>query len=183
MAAAFYDAAMNLPEFPAADSPELMAAVGTSLEPASRPGAGSSPGVLETDTLWTQGEGQVVNALPFVLGVTLCWLVVPALWALLRYLQTTRHRYTLTNARLLEESGLIVKKLETVELYRVKDISVGGTVLQRLFGRGRVVVKSTDTTMPTLVLNAVPDPLAVSQMIRDAVETCRTARGVRAFDF
>ena len=78
---------------------------------------------------------------------------------------------------------MLVKRLEAVELYRVKDISVSGTMLQRLFGRGQVIVVSTDATTPTMVLNAVVDPIAISQLIRDAVESCRAARGVRAFDF
>jgi hypothetical protein len=33
------------------------------------------------------------------------------------------------------------------------------------------------------MLNAIPDPVAVSHLVRDTVEQCRTARGVRAFDF
>jgi len=137
----------------------------------------------ETDTLWSETEGQVVNAWTFVLAVALCWLIVPVGWALLRYFQTANHHYTLTNVRLLEQRGIFVKRLETVELYRVKDLSVGGTLLQRVFGRGRVTVLSTDASMPVLRLNAVSNPLRTAQLIRDTVEACRAARGVRAFDF
>ena len=104
-------------------------------------------------------------------------------WALYCYLRTANHRYTLTDQRLLVESGIFVKRVETLELYRVKDLSVSGTLLQTLFGRGKVILRTTDTTSPVLLINAVPNAIGVSQLIRDTVEACRAAKGVRAFDF
>ena len=133
--------------------------------------------------LWTASEGQVANSHVFVLAVLTCWLVLPVFYALYRYLKTANHRYTLTDQRLIEKTGIFVKNVESVELYRVKDLSVSGTLAQTVFGRGRILIQSTDTTSPTLVLNAVPDPVAVSHLVRETVERCRTARGVRAFDF
>jgi uncharacterized membrane protein YdbT with pleckstrin-like domain len=133
--------------------------------------------------LWTASEGQVANSHIFVLAVLACWLVLPVFYALYRYLKTANHRYTLTDQRLIEKTGIFVKNVESVELYRVKDLSVSGTLAQTVFGRGRILIQSTDTTSPTLVLNAVPDPVAVSHLVRETVERCRTARGVRAFDF
>lgn len=137
----------------------------------------------EKDILWSDTEGQVINAGVFTLAVLFFWLVLPVAWALYRYLKAARHRYTLTDQRLLIESGIIVKQLESVELYRVKDLSVSGTLLQSLFGRGQVVVKSTDATCPTVVINAIPDAVGVSRLIRNTVESCRVAKGVRAFDY
>lgn len=152
------------------------------LESAAMPiqGVQSEP---EGQVLWSATEGQVVNAGVFLLALLCFWLVLPVAWALYRYLKTARHRYTLTDQRLLEESGLIVKRVESLELYRVKDLSVSGTLLQTLFGRGQVVLRSTDTTHPELVINAVPNAVAVAQLARDAVEACRAAKGVRAFDY
>ena len=89
----------------------------------------------------------------------------------------------LTDQRLLVESGIIVKRVEALELYRVKDMSVAGTFLQTVFGRGQVILRSTDTTCPTLLINAVPNAVGVSELIRDTVEACRAAKGVRAFDY
>ena len=51
-----------------------------------------------------------------------------------------------------------------------------------MFGRGRITLQSTDASCPTLLVNTVPNAISVSQLIRDAVEACRTAKGVRAFD-
>ncbi len=137
----------------------------------------------EARVLWTAGEGQVVNASVFLVAALFFWLVVPVGWALYRYLKTARHRYTLTDQRLLEESGLIVKRVESLELYRVKDLSVAGTLLQTMVGRGQVILRTTDASHPTVTLNAVPNAVEVSQLIRNTVEACRAAKGVRAFDY
>lgn len=140
-------------------------------------------GTQERRELWSASEGQVANAHVFFLAILTFWLVLPVLYAFFRYLRTANHRYTLTDQRLVEETGIFVKNVESVELYRVKDLSVSGTLAQTLFGRGRIIVQSTDSTSPTLHINAVPDPIFVSHLVRETVERSRVARGVRAFDF
>lgn len=137
----------------------------------------------EGEMLWTASEGQVVNAGVFLIALLFCWLLLPVAWAMYRYLATTNSRYTLTDQRLLVQTGIFVKKIESVELYRVKDLSVSSTLLQTMFGRGRITLQSTDTTSPTLLINAVPNAASVSQLIRNQVEICRAAKGVRAFDY
>ncbi|MBX6963899.1 PH domain-containing protein [Alcaligenes faecalis] len=137
----------------------------------------------ETELIWAGTEGQLVNVGWFIFAILFCWAVIPVLWAIYRYLKVANHRYELTNQRLLEYSGIIVKHVETLELYRVKDIAVSGTLLQTLFGRGRVVLQTTDVSTPTVLLIAITSPQHVSQLIRDALEHCRVARGVRAIDY
>lgn len=144
----------------------------------------SSPcDVRETRLIWTGAEGQIVNLWAFLVAVLLCWTFVPVIWAIYRYLKVTHHRWELTDQRLLEHSGILVKHIETLELYRVKDISVSGTLLQAAFGRGRIILQTTDVSTPTVVLNAIVNPRLVAQLMRDAVERCRMAKGVRAFDY
>lgn len=137
----------------------------------------------ETKLIWADTEGQLANTGWFIVAILFCWTVIPVLWAIYRYLKVASHRYELTNQRLLEYSGIIVKHVETLELYRVKDIAVSGTLFQALFGRGRVILQTTDASTPTVHISAIASPQHVSQLIRDAVEQCRVARGVRAFDY
>ncbi|MCC9162576.1 PH domain-containing protein [Alcaligenes sp. MMA] len=137
----------------------------------------------ETKLIWADTEGQLANTGWFIIAILFCWTVIPVLWAIYRYLKVANHRYELTNQRLLEYSGIIVKHVETLELYRVKDIAVSGTLFQALFGRGRVILQTTDASTPTVRISAITSPQHVSQLIRDAVEHCRVARDVRAFDY
>ena len=148
--------------------------------------AGSRTGVTaapETQVLWSAREGQIVNAGVFAVAVLFCWLLGPVFWAIVRFLKVRNHEYVLTDQRLLERSGIIVKKMETLELYRVKDQSTSSTLLQTLVGRGQVILQTTDATTPTVLINAVPNPEHVSHIIRERVEACRLAKGVRAFDY
>lgn len=90
---------------------------------------GTAKHTPEGGVVWSDTEGQAVNAGVFLLALLTFWLVVPLLWAIYRFLRTATTRYTLTDQRLIVQTGIIVKRVEMLELYRVKDISVGSTLL------------------------------------------------------
>jgi membrane protein YdbS with pleckstrin-like domain len=173
----------------------------------SRPG--SAVFLPEGAVQWRATEGQVVNIGTFLLCglgflallallvlVTLAqgsadrlavrglgfWIMLPLLYAGLCAWRTASHRYTLTDQRLQERSGILSVTTETLELYRVKDISVHQPLLHRIFGRGRVRLATSDRSSPVVVLNAVPDPRGVADLLRACVERCRVAKGVREID-
>lgn len=143
-----------------------------------------SGAVYEPDgeTLWEASVGQVSNAGTFTICMLLAWLVAPALYALWRYFVTASHSFRLSAQVLQETSGIFTRHTETLELYRVKDIAVTRPLLQSLFGRGRIVLITSDRSTPIVTLDAIPDALAVSALIRECVERCRVAKGVRELD-
>jgi uncharacterized membrane protein YdbT with pleckstrin-like domain len=149
----------------------------------SRFAGSASAHAPEGSLLWSATEGQVVNLGVFLFAALTFWLVLPLFYAGYRYLATLNRRYELTDQRLLVRAGILVKTVESLELYRVKDLHVTGNLLQSLLGRGRVVLMTTDTTAPRLTLNAVASPDVVATLVRNAVERCRAEKGVRAFDF
>lgn len=136
----------------------------------------------ERGIVWQASEGQIVNAGAYVLGVLLCWLIVPVLYAAYRFLATYTHSYQLTDQRLLETRGLLFKATEALELYRVKDLSIEQPLLQRLAGCGRVILLTSDRSTPRVVLNAIHNPHGVAELLRECVERCRVAKGVREID-
>lgn len=105
--------------------------------------------------------------------------VVYAIWQVM-VVKTTR--YTVTDERFLDESGVLSRTIETLELYRVKDIQVLQPLWLRPFGLGNVRIESSDKTTPTSMLYAVKGPLEAAKIIRTRVEEMRTAKGVREFD-
>jgi uncharacterized membrane protein YdbT with pleckstrin-like domain len=131
--------------------------------------------------LWQAPEGQVSNAATFFLCAITFWLVAPVFYALWRALVTARHQYVLSDQRLHEYTGVFFRRIEEIELYRVKDIATERPLLQALFGRGRIKLITSDRTTPTVVLNAVQNPIEVANLIRHSVECCRMAKGVREF--
>ena len=136
----------------------------------------------EQTVLWESSEGQVVNFSVFVLCGLLFWLVIPMLYAVYRYAKTARHTYTLTDQRLIEKQGVLIQRIETLELYRVKDISIRSTLLQTIIGRGTIVLETMEASSPVIRLVAIPNAFEVSSMLRNYVEKCRVMKGVRAFD-
>lgn len=136
----------------------------------------------EQGSVWTASEGQIVNLFAFVLCGLTFWLVLPAAYALARFMGTSCHRYELTDQRLLESTGVFFRRTDELELYRVVDLVIEEPLLQRFVGRGRVVLRTADRSTPTVVLNAIPNPRQVGALIRNLVERCRVAKGVRHFD-
>jgi membrane protein YdbS with pleckstrin-like domain len=131
---------------------------------------------------WRASEGQVMNLALYVACVLTSWLVLPLLYALYRLLLAYAHVYLLTDERLLETTGLIFKDTEALELYRVKDIRIQQPPLQRLFGRGTVVLVTSDRSTPNINLSGIQEPDAVAALLRELVERCRVAKGVREID-
>ena len=136
----------------------------------------------DSELLWMASQGHV-SALGYYLPcLAFGWLLIPLVMAAIRFLQIARHQYELTEQRLYERSGILFRRAEVLELYRVIDLSVEQPFLQGLVGSGRVILTTRDSSTPCIVLEAVPDPLAVADLIRDRVERCRVAKGVREFN-
>lgn len=88
-------------------------------------------------------------------------------------------RYSLSEDRLFQSSGLLNLKDEEVLLYRVTDIGLKRGLIQRLFGVGTVEVMSSDQSMPKLELKNVKDPVEVKELIHQTVEELKLKRNVR----
>lgn len=88
-------------------------------------------------------------------------------------------RYALSEDRLFLSTGLFSIKDEEVLLYRIRDIALSRSLLQRLFGVGTVTVMSSDKSSPTLVLKNVANPLGVKELIHRNVEEMKIRRKVR----
>ena len=100
------------------------------------------------------------------------------LYFLIIYLLRFYTRYTLTNERLIIESGILKKERDEIELFRVKDSSVRAGLFQRFVGYGNIAVVSTDLT-GDFVLENIPDAISKREQIRDFAKKAREAAGVR----
>lgn len=144
----------------------------------------ASPAKLtaDTGTVWSDNEGQISNLGYFIFCILFCWLVIPVLMLLWRYLATRVHTYEISAERLLERSGIFVRDTEELELYRVKDIAIEEPLIHRIFGRGSVTLVTSDRSTPQVILNCIPDPRFVAVLLRNQVERCRVSKGVREID-
>jgi len=98
-------------------------------------------------------------------------------WAFLG-IPLTFTTYSLTEDKIIVDSGLLIAKQEEVLLYRVLDISVARGILQRLSGLGTIVIVSSDKTTPTLKIKNIPRVQKVKDQICELVEQAKERKQV-----
>lgn len=91
--------------------------------------------------------------------------------------------YRLTTQRLFVYRGLISRKIEELELFRVRDIDVVQGFWERVLGYGRMNIFSTDSTTPKFEIAGLGDPLKVKDMIRTNFRNARIRERVRPTEF
>jgi hypothetical protein len=82
------------------------------------------------------------------------------------------------------ETGVLGKRLEQVDLYRVSDYTVERPFGQRILGTGNIVLRTLDRTSPTVAIEGIrTDVVALYESIRAATEAEKAKRGgVRVMD-
>lgn len=86
--------------------------------------------------------------------------------------------YRLTNNRLFINSGLLTQKQDEVRLYRITDVSLTRTLVQRIFGLSTIHCNSSDKTLGNFSIINVKDGEDVKELLSQRVEEERMARRV-----
>ena len=133
-------------------------------------------------TIWDGSPSQWLNIGPFLIGGLFFWLLVPAIWALWRYLEVRCTRYRLTNQRLAIRSGVFNIRVVEVEHYRIKDYSLSQPFIFRFVGIGNVELITSDQTYEFITLRAVRNHEWIREELRKSVEAIRDAKRVRQLD-
>lgn len=117
------------------------------------------------------------------LGALLLALLTVGLWLIPLWFKSRARHYRLTTKRVVVESGILNKRLEQVDLYRVSDYTVLRPVLQRMMGTGNLILRTLDQTSPEVsVSNIKADVVALYERIRVATESEKRRRGIRVVD-
>jgi len=117
-------------------------------------------------------------------GVLLLAIVTLGLWLLPRWWLSLGVRYRVTTRRIVVETGVLSKRMEQIDLYRVNDYTVDRPFFQRLLGTGNLFLKTFDKTTPELRIAGIKtDVVALYERLRQATEKDRAARGVRMVDY
>ncbi len=138
--------------------------------------------MADEQLIWSGTPSQVVNIPTFIVWGLFFWLVVPLFVILWQWLVVRMTRYELTTERLRTRTGVINKKLDELELYRVRDYKLDQPIWLRIFSLGSIVLQTSDTSNPTVTIRAIPDSEHIREQIRTHVEACRIKKGVRELD-
>ena len=117
-------------------------------------------------------------------GTLLIAILTLGLWLIVRWFQTLGRTYRITTRRIVVETGVLSKKLEQIDLYRVADYTVERPFGQRIMGTGNLMLKTFDKTTPELnVLDISTDVVKLYERVRAATEADKARRGVRMVDY
>jgi hypothetical protein len=74
------------------------------------------------------------------------------------------------------------RKLDELELFRVKDYSMNQPLFLRLVKLGNLTLVTSDASSPTVAIRAIPDVETVREKLRSAVQSERDRKRVRELD-
>lgn len=92
--------------------------------------------------------------------------------------------YDVTNDRLILHKGILVKSIDEIELYRIKDVRIDFTIINQMADLGTITITSSDETTreAPLVIRDVVHARARREKLRELVNAARLSRGVREID-
>jgi uncharacterized membrane protein YdbT with pleckstrin-like domain len=115
-------------------------------------------------------------------GLAAVGLIVPVGMWVVRWWITKCTEYELTTQRFKIRKGVLNRKLDELELFRVRDYVMDQPLFLRLFALGNLTLLSSDASSPTVVMKAIPEVEVVREKLRTAVQAERDRRRVRALD-
>ncbi len=105
------------------------------------------------------------------------WLpLIPLLFLLGKWAALKFVSYEVTSERVKTVKGILSKRTDELELYRVKDTSLIEPFIYRMFGVGNISIITGDDTTPQLELKAIKNAKEVREQLRASIEECRTRK-------
>jgi len=102
--------------------------------------------------------------------------LVPLLFLLGKWIALKFISYEITSERIKVTKGIISKRMDELELYRVKDTSLIEPFIYRMFSVGNISLITGDDTSPQLELTAIPNAKGIREQLRVSIEECRTRK-------
>ena len=92
-------------------------------------------------------------------------------------------KYSVTEEKLIIDTGFFSKTPEEIRLYRMTDFAVKQSFLQRLFGVGNIKISSSDNMQGEFTICEIKKPYDVKEMLSDMVEKERQKKGIVTNEF
>lgn len=103
-------------------------------------------------------------------------LAIPYYW-----FKSISIKFTISSQRIKIERGILLKKTEIIELFRVDDFEIISPLAQRILGYGILKIKSSDRNMPVFEIYGLPDPEKIYDVLRRCVMNEREKRGIKVW--
>ena len=118
------------------------------------------------------------------LTILACAIGVGLVVIAVRWLQNLSAAYEITDQRLIVKRGLVMKSIDEIALYRIKDVRVDYSLVNQITDIGTITITSTDRTTGNtqFILRDIPAARERREGIRKLVDRARRLRGVREMD-
>jgi membrane protein YdbS with pleckstrin-like domain len=127
--------------------------------------------------IWLAATKDDASAKIKVLGV-----LVPVALATIYCFSVTFYRrsirFRVTNTVIEYERGMLSKRIDVVQLWRVRDVVYKQNLVDRILGIAHIEVVAQDATNPDLEIVGLPASRQLFEQIRDSIEIQRQAKNV-----
>jgi uncharacterized membrane protein YdbT with pleckstrin-like domain len=133
---------------------------------------------MDEQLIWQGSASWKAWAGRWILGWVLLPVVLGAFLLLSVWMKIKGASWKITSRRIERESGLLSKRVDTIELWRIQDVEYRQSLLDRMFGVSSLVVTAHDAVSPMIVIRGMPASRAVYDSLMSAVMAARQLRGV-----
>lgn len=84
----------------------------------------------------------------------------------------------ITSKRVESELGWLSRKVETLEMWKIRDVEFSQTTFQRMLDVGTLKITSHDDKEPSILIEGVPGNRDAYEKVMNAVMAARQQRGV-----
>jgi len=110
------------------------------------------------------------------LYVTLAAVAIALLWFIVVYVRWNARGFTITDRRVLLDTGVLSRSSKVIALDRVQDIATNQSVLGRMLNYGQIEIDSAGSAGAE-VLSAIPNPQKFRDEVFVRAESLRTTQG------
>ncbi len=131
---------------------------------------------LPDERILFKGHPAVIGSVTRLL-ISIFTLGIGAIWFWLKSVNT---QYLITSQRIVIETGIFSREIETLEIYQIDDIHLDKPLNQRMMGTGNIVLLTRDISAPQIVFERLPiDVRELYEQMRPCIQQARFRFHVR----
>ncbi|KYG07063.1 hypothetical protein BE21_31280 [Sorangium cellulosum] len=112
----------------------------------------------------------------YVAASVLSLVLVGLVWLGILHWKRKSLRYKITDRTIDYEAGLLTRRVETLQLWRVHDLDLRQTFMERVLDIAEIRVFTKDASDPELVIRGLPASRELFEALKNAAELARQQR-------
>ncbi|NJK35130.1 MAG: PH domain-containing protein [Oscillatoriales cyanobacterium SM2_2_1] len=134
---------------------------------------------MEPEVILFDGSPAVIGSVSRLI-IAIVTLGIGWLWF---WLKSSNIRYLITSQRIVIESGIFSRRIDTLEIYSIDDIQLEKPLNQRVMGTGNILLLTRDATTSRVHLERLPvDVRHLYELMRPHIQSARQKFWVRDDD-